>query len=82
MENYISELNVICANEHLYTDKEFAHKLDLAYERIPKNVLLNHMWTNNIVTRRVQEYCKYNKLELKDYNGPLPFRMFVIPNHK
>jgi hypothetical protein len=79
MKNYNEILNIICANEHFYTDEELAKKFQLAYEDMPRNITFTHAWSNNIIARRVKEYCDYNKIELKDYNGPLPFRVFVMP---
>jgi hypothetical protein len=80
--NNIETLNYICANEHFDTDAEFANRLTRAYKEMPKEILVNHNRSNEIVARRVINYCKSNNIELKDYNGPLPFRLFVIPQTK
>jgi hypothetical protein len=79
MDKHIAQLNLICSNEHLYSDKELARKLELAYNDMPEDYTLNHTWSNAIVARRVKSYCDYNKIEVKDYQGPLPFRVFVKP---
>jgi len=78
----IKKLNVICSNEHFCSDAEFAKKLNLAYSSGKPDELVNHSWSNNIVARRVNEYCKRNNMKIEDYNGPLPFKVFVVPVSK
>jgi hypothetical protein len=80
--NYIEKLNYICANEHFDTDNEFAARLNKVYNEIPKNELVNHNRSSEIITRRIENYCKNNNIKLEDYNGPLPFRFFIIPQSK
>jgi len=32
-----------------------------------------------LVKNRVEKYCQKNNIELKDYSGPLPYRLYLIP---
>jgi len=76
------KLNYICANEHFETDADFARKLNRVYNETPHGVNIHHQRSSEIITRRVNNYCKRNNIKLEDYNGPLPFRLFVIPQTK
>lgn len=80
--NEYNTLNYICANEHFDTDAEFARKLSRAYDEMPKDLLINHARSNEIIARRVNNYCKNKNIKLEDYDGPLPFRLFVISQSK
>jgi len=79
MDKYNSLLNVICANEHFYDDNDLAKKFKRAYESIPETNMVHHEWSDTIIKRRVKDYCKRNNIKIENYNGPLPFRAFLIP---
>lgn len=82
MQTPIEKLNVICANEHFDTDEDFAKRLERLYGEIPKNELINHNRSYEIIKRRVKEYCNHRNIKLEDYNGPLPFRLYNISTSK
>jgi len=82
MQTTIEKLNVICANEHFDTDEDFAKRLERLYSQTPKDELINHNRSSEIIIRRVNEYCSKNNIRLEDYDGPLPFRLFIIPTSK
>lgn len=77
-------LNEICDYEKEYTDQELANKLKETLDfRMGNNpthsfYFTHHYRSEEIVKQRVRRYCKKNRIELQDYNGPLPFRTFLI----
>lgn len=79
MDNYNSLLNVICANEHFYDDTDLAKKFKRVFDIIPTELSVRHEWSSQVINRRVREYCVRHNMKVSEYEGPLPFRAFVIP---
>ena len=77
-------LNEICDNEKEYTDQELASKLKETLDfRMGNNptfsiYFTHHYRSEEIVKQRAKRYCKKNHIKLEDYNGPLPYRTFLI----
>jgi hypothetical protein len=74
----MEELDRICDNESQYSDEEFAQQLNDLYDRCPMDTDFNHIKSNLIVKRRVNQYCKNNNIKHQDYKGVLPYRLFII----
>ena len=85
MNRTIEELNLVCANEHFFSDEDIVRRLKSIYDKqINEGLqnggmeLINHEWSNRIIERRVKKYCENHKIKLEDYNGPLPYRLFKV----
>ena len=77
-------LDMICDEECNLSDQELADKLNEVYQfRVGNNpsnsiYLTHHYRSEMIVKQRARRYCKKNHIKLKNYNGLLPYRTFVI----
>ena len=84
MDDLFKWMDEICDNEQNYTDQELADKLQETFDfRIGNNptnsiYFTHHYRSDQLVQKRVKQYCKRNHIKLQDYNGPLPYRMFLI----
>lgn len=77
--DYSEFTNNILKNEHLYSDEELSEKIKESQSKIPYNVEIHDIQISELVKRRVKKYCENNKLDLEEYQGCLPFRLFKIP---
>jgi hypothetical protein len=78
---YVMELfDDLCVAEHVltYTDAEFADMISKICRLIPSDLEVNHVGVNRIIERRVKKYCERNGIDMKDYNGVLPYRKFIV----
>ena len=84
MDDLFKWMNEICDNEQNYTDQELADKLrEVTDFRAGNNsdgsiFLTHHYRSDQLVQERARKYCKQHHIKLEDYNGPLPYRMFLI----
>lgn len=74
----------ICDLEKYYTDQELADALDEVRKFCTGNnptysfYLVHHSRSEELVKARAKQYCKNHHLKLEEYDGPLPYRMFLI----
>src|SRR6185369_17184162 len=78
VEIIYQNLNAICIEHEKYTDEELAEALRIAYKQFPSQFLINHNESNKLILDRVTTFCKKNKISLEEYEGPLPFRLYVL----
>ena len=79
MKEIFEKLDTICNNSIDMTDDVLANKLKEVYSLVSVDILFNHIKSNNIVKNRVVKYCKQHNIDLSEYNGPLPYRLYYIP---
>ena len=75
-------LDEVCDNEKDMTDDELSLKLSGVYDLCPAELLINHQRSKVLVSERVDKYCLDNKIEKKDYDGPLPYKLYLIDAKK
>lgn len=81
LNDYIEFTSVILKNEYLYSDEELIDRINESHSKIPHNIEIHDIQICELVKRRVQKYCDNNKIELDEYSGCLPFRLFKIPTN-
>ena len=64
----------LCNNNKDYTDEKFAEQFTFACSQIPEGEEVSHVRSSEIIWERVHRYCKEKKIEVVDYDGPMPFR--------
>ena len=84
LNDWFKWIEEICDNERNYTDQELADKLQEATDfRCGNNstgsiYFTHHYRSEALIKLRAEKYCRKNRIKLEDYNGPLPYRMFLI----
>lgn len=76
-EKWLEMMDFLAENNEKYNDLEFAERFNLACKEIPANTEVTHEKCNIIIQNRVVKYCDDNNIKIKDYNGPLPFRIYT-----
>ena len=71
-------MDFLVVNHAKYNDEQWAERFQLACQEIPVEVEVTHAGCNKIISNRVKEYCEDKGIELKDYDGPMPYRHFTI----
>jgi len=71
--------NTICDNHETLSDEGLAYWLKAFSREIPGGAEIHFPRLEEILKKRVIEYCEKNDMELIDYNGVLPFRSHKVP---
>lgn len=85
IDDVVGWLDKICENEKSYSDTELSVKLDEVFTYCAGGnptrsfYFIQHRRSEELVRKRVTDYCRKNKISLDKYNGTLPFRQFSIP---
>ena len=79
VDEIFKQLDEVCKRERSLTDEQLSKELDKVYEKIPIKYFIQHQKSKYLIDRRVKKYCNEHNIELKDYRGPLPYRMYMIP---
>jgi len=74
-----SLLNDLCDKEKNLSDEELSIELNKIYDLCPINLSINHYRSDLLLKKRVKKYCDKNNIEIRNYNGSLPFRIYMIP---
>lgn len=60
------------------TDAWLADMITKILKWVPYDTEINHVGINSIIERRVKEYCTTNSIEVSEYKGVLPYRVFKV----
>ena len=79
IEDYFEKLNDVYLNQKKLTDNELALQLKNIYYDVPPHIFIHHHKTEKLIKKRVRKYCKKNKIKLSEYDGVLPYRIYLNP---
>ena len=83
-KDIFDRLDEICNHEKEYTDNELADKINLISDFCCGGEsgydfwMVHHRRSEELVESRVKKYCRKHRIKREEYNGPLPYRMFVV----
>ena len=77
-EKWEEMMDFLVINQEKYNDEQWAERFELACQEIPATLEVTHTGCNKVITERVLAYCKKKGVDIKDYDGPLPYRAYKI----
>ena len=77
-EKWQDMMDFLVINHEQYNDQQWTERFQLACAEIPVNIEVTHAGCNKIITERVIVYCEKKGIDIKDYDGPMPYRHFTI----
>lgn len=75
---WLEMMDFLTINNEMYDDKEWAERFQLACNEIPANQEVTHQGCNAIIQTRVERYCNEKGISIKEYDGPMPFRLYTV----
>lgn len=74
---FLDEISKIVRNEKNLTDIELSNAISDVSRRYP-NIMVNSYRLNDIISRRVKNFCDDKKIEIHQYYGVLPYKQFHV----
>lgn len=71
-------MDFLVINNEKYTDEQWAERFNLACQEIPTGMEVTHAGCNKVIQNRVEKHCEEKGIDIKDYDGPMPYRSFNV----
>lgn len=81
-------LDNICNIEKYLTDDELSYHFNEVTTYCAGNnknrdiFFITHIKKEELIKKRVKKYCKKKKISLDEYDGPLPYKLFIFKDEK
>ena len=78
MNNIYKEVLDLITKSYYMNDEVFAQECTKLFNSIPANVHINLVALQKVISNKVFAYCKLNKIDIANYDGPLHYRIFKV----